>query len=150
MSFGFLLLVGAAFNAEIVGFGVAALLVGVTFLWWGNKGVSTRPRDGEMAPSPGGRPGMSARDRSWQWLWATPAVLSICSLIVNVRNPHLTPGSRLVWWFVMLPLIMIMVGYGLYGDYCQRRSRRPHGVVTAIILGLCGLAVGVIVWSSFW
>jgi hypothetical protein len=34
---GFLLMVWA-FNAEIVVLGVAALLVGVAFLWWGDKG----------------------------------------------------------------------------------------------------------------
>jgi hypothetical protein len=65
---------------------------------------------------------MSIPVQSRRWLWVIPALL-VASLIVNLRNPHLTPGLRMVWWFVMLPLIIILVGYGLYADYRQRRRR---------------------------
>jgi hypothetical protein len=89
---------------------------------------------------------MSTPSQSRRWLWVTP-VLLVAGLIVNMRNPHLTPGVRMVWWFVLLPGIMIMVGYGLYVGHRRRRSRRPISWVWAvIILGLWGLVGGVMVW----
>jgi hypothetical protein len=119
---GFLLMVWA-FNAEIVVLGVAALLVGVAFLWWGDKVLYTRHRDGKIEPSHGGIQGISTPDRWRRWLWVTPAILSI-SGIANLMNPHLDPGLRVEWMFVLLPLAVILFGYFLYAHYRERRRRR--------------------------
>jgi hypothetical protein len=76
-------------------------------------------------------PGLNTPDRRWQWLWVIPALL-VASAIVNLRNPHLTPGLRMVWW-VMLALdaglLVSMLGYPLYANYRERRRRRdsPNG-----------------------
>jgi hypothetical protein len=55
-------------------------------------------------------------DRWRRWLWVTPAIL-IISGIVNVMNPHLDPGLRVVWMCVLLPLAVILFGYFLYAHY---------------------------------
>jgi predicted permease len=66
-------------------------------------------------------PGSNTPDRWWQWRWVGPALLVI-SAIVNLMNPHHTPGLRMVSW-VMLPLTMIALGYTLYANYRERRRR---------------------------
>jgi hypothetical protein len=66
---------------------------------------------------------MATPARLWRWHCVIP-VLVIISGIVNLRNPHLTPGSRATWMFVLLPLAVIMLGDILYMRY--RGSRSPH------------------------
>jgi hypothetical protein len=67
--------------------------------------------------------GTSTPVRSWRWRWVGPALL-VLSVIVNLMNPHLTPGLHMIWWFVMLPLTISVLGYTLYAQYRERRRRR--------------------------
>jgi hypothetical protein len=57
--------------------------------------------------------GTSTPVRSWRWRWVGPALL-VLNVIVNLMNPRLTPGLHMIWWFVMLPLTIIVLGYTLY------------------------------------
>jgi uncharacterized membrane protein HdeD (DUF308 family) len=123
MMLGFLLLVWAAFNAEIVVLGVVALLMGVAFLWWGDKGLYPRHRNSHIGTPAMSTPESNKPDRWRRWIWVTPAIL-IISGIVNLMNPRLDPGLRVVWMFGLLPLAVILFGYFLYGHYRERRRRR--------------------------
>jgi len=68
-------------------------------------------------------PGSNKPDRWWRWGWVGPTLLVI-SAIVNLMNPHLSPGLHKVWWFVMLPLTVLALGYSLYAYARERRCRR--------------------------
>jgi hypothetical protein len=60
--------------------------------------------------------------RWWRWRWIGPAVL-LPGALVNVMNPHHSPGLRMVSWGI-LALSVIVLGYTLYANYRERRRRR--------------------------
>jgi hypothetical protein len=58
--------------------------------------------------------------------------LVAASAIVNLRNPQLTSGLRLVWWAMLVFAVgslVSLVGYALYASARARRRRRdaPNG-----------------------
>ena len=118
---GFLLMVWAL-NAEIAVLGAAALLLGGAFLWWGDKRLYPRHRNGYI-----GTPAMSTpesnKSDSWRgWRWVILAA-PLPGVIINVMNPHHTPALRMASW-ALLGLIVIIWGYALYSSDRERRRRR--------------------------
>jgi hypothetical protein len=86
----FLLMVWAL-NAEIAVLGVAVLLLGVAFLWWGDKHLYPCHRNGYI-----GMPAMSTPEsnksdlwRGWRWVTLAPPLPGV---IINVMTPHHTPA----------------------------------------------------------
>jgi hypothetical protein len=73
-------------------------------------------------------PGSNTPERRWRWRWVGIALV-IPGVIVNLMNPHQTPGMRMAWRYVMLPLTVVALGYALYADYRGSRKRRDasHG-----------------------
>jgi hypothetical protein len=125
---GFLLMVWAL-NAEIaMMLGVAALLVGAAFLWWGDKRLYPRHRNGSLGTPAIATPESNKPD-SWRgWRWVALAA-PLPGVIINVMNPHHTPALRMASW-ALLGLIVISWGYALYSSDRARRRRRDASTGT--------------------
>lgn len=117
-----------ALNAEVAGLGVAALLVGVAFLWWGDKRLDPRHRNGSRGTPAMATPESNTSDAWRGWRWVTLAA-PLPGVIVTVRKPPHPPALRMASWG-LLGLIVIIWGYALYSSDRARRRRRDASIGT--------------------